>query len=341
MKNGEVDFLESNAYVSANDLVDGLCIREDDFDKKRKPKYLFYFKEVYTELNLSIIRQTNRVLIKVNHKLKCIDAPDDYLFLSSIDAPNKHGKFEPLIINKNLPTDTVDLGASKTCGCDCGCDCEYCANIKNYEIIYSTVTATMPDTSIQEFTASERKKIMKDGSFVREVTTPVEVFQDNVHTSTVLQTTTEFLCRLDIKECGCIKKSPENEVLLIKFSDSYTIANDCGCPPAIIVKSEDNSYNISDKGNRIQLPFDFRHDYVRLRYYADKKTKDLRAPYIAQKAIRYGIKAEQTTFDAPGSKENLFWMGLYNAEKETLAGNIARLQLSDFYKHILGVFNVL
>lgn len=340
MNTKESDFLESNAYVSANDLVDGLCIREDDFDKKKKPKFLFLLKEVFQELNLNVIRQTDRMILPVNKKLKYIDVPDGYLDFSSISAPDHRGQFRPMVINKNIPVDFVDIGASPTCGCDCGCDCQYCSNITNYEVISSIVMAPVPGGAIQAFTATQRKKMYKDGRYVRETTTPVQRFVNNTLQATELETTTEFLCNLEVKECGCLADTPQNTELIFKFCDSCDVAFDCGCPVVVELPNQ-NYYNINQIGNRIQLPPNFTHDHVLLRYYADRKTRDLRIPYMAQKPIRFGIKAEETTFTAPGSKENLTFIRLFGEAREELADNLSKIKLSDFYSLVLGQFKVL
>lgn len=336
-----IDFFESNAFETANDLVDGLCMRENDLAKKNKPLYLLLVKEVFDELNLRVIRQTERVLLKVNKQLSCIQAPDGYKDFSSVSAPNKYGKFQPLIINPGIDTDIVDINASKKCGCEvCECDCAYCSNVRNYELISSIVSAKMPDESYQDFTKTYRKKILKDGSYVTEITEPVENVVNNVHISTTLQTRTEYLCKLEIKECGCIKPTEQNEKLIFTHCDAVSISHDCGAPVRQL-EPDTKFYKLSSKGNRIHFPPHFPYDTVLLRYYADRKTKDLRIPYLAKKCVRLGIKAEQTTFQAPGSKENLTFIRLYDVEKENLAKEIGKLKLSDFYAHVLGEFNVL
>lgn len=338
--NEETDFFDSNAYLSAGDLVNGLMIREGDTDKRNRAVYLYLVKEVFQHLNLSVIRQTERVLLKVNKQLKCITAPDGYMTFSSISVPNEHGKFEPLIINENIDTDIVDLGASKKCGCECGCSSSYCSNIRNYELITSIVPAKMPDGSFQDFTSTTRKKVLQDGRYVREFTRPVEVYESNIHTSTELQTNTDTLCNLELEECGCIKDTKENEQLIFACCDSVSIAHDCGAPVRQL-RPDAKFYKISDKGNRIHFPANFPYDTVLLRFYSDRKTKDLRIPYLAAKTVRFGIKAEYTTFNSPGSKENLTWLRLYGLAQIELAEELNKLKLKDFLAHILGTFNVL
>lgn len=333
------DFLDSNAYVTANDLVDGMLLREDDLDQKNKGIYLSLLKEVYQGLNLSVIRNTERVLLKVNKNLRCINMPDGFLELSSISAPDHHGKFEPLIVNANIDTDIIDLGASKKCGCDeCECDCDYCSNIRNYETISTPVTAIMPDNSVQNFTSTIRKKILKDGTYVRETRTPTQIFTNNVHTDTVLQTITETLCKLEIKDCGCVKKTDQNERLIYQFCDSCSIEHDCGAPVRII-REEMNYYKKNDTGNRIHIPAHFRHDTVLVRYYADRKTKELRIPYMAQKAMRLGIKAEYAVWH--GQKDTQGWELRFNKAKMDLADNLANLKLTNFYKIVVPQIRVL
>ena len=333
------DILGSEAFTSARDLVDSICLREGDLDRVNRPLYMSVFKEVYQDLNLSVIRQTKRFLIEVRNNPKRIDVPEGYLEFSSIAAPNHRGLFEPMVVNSNIPDTYVDLGNSKDCGCECGCTSEYCSSVKNYETIVSQVVVSLPDGTPTTFNASVRKKLLKNGNLVKEVIMPQKNFVNNVHVSTTLQKTDEFLCTLEINpDCGCIKETRENEELLIEFSDAEDIRFDCGCPVRIL-DTKTHYYKISDNKTTILLEPNFPHDKVLLRCFVMQSTKNIKIPYIANKAMRYGIKLEWAIFNAP--KEVDYWSILYTGAKIKLFDGLSKLKITDYYVHLLGTFDVL
>lgn len=337
----QADFKDSTAYETAFELVDFMLIMERDLLKVNRPIYLAALKYVFDDLNYSVIRQTDRFVLKVERSpVPHIKVPDGYKMFSSIGVRNHYGKFEPLIVNKDIPADFVDVGASKECGCECGCSNSFCSNIRNYELINTPVSLDLPDGTIGSFTATYRKKIMKDGSLVTETRQPQKIYVNNVHTSTELVTATETLCKLEIEECGCIKKNAKNDHLIHEHSDAITVSYECGCPTVEFHENDANFYKISDDHSRIVFPAHFPYDDVLLRCYVNVKTKDLRIPTQARRAVMAGIKKTDALWNgSPG--EQAKWNREFNAARTELLERVARLKLKDFYELVLGKFDVL
>lgn len=333
----EFDFTQTNAFISASELVTGMCLREGDMQKLNYPIYISILKEEYIRMNLSTIKQTKRILTKVNKMLNCINVPSDYLIFHSIGIVNEHGKFAPLVVNSQITTDIVDVHTSDSCGCNCGCHNAYCSNVKNYETIQSEVTMNLPDGTPKVFKSYIRKKLLKDGTLVTEISEPVKKYVNNVHTATVIEVSEEFAAQLEIKECGCIADTDANMHKINSTCDATDFAYESGCCRHI--GHEDfNFYKIGDIGNRIHFPPHFPHDTVLLRYFADTKTKDLKIPILVARLMRAAVKLEQTKW-AKGDTAK--WkLEVYDARIE-LAGNLAKLKLIDFYTHVLGRFDVL
>lgn len=336
----ETDFTQSNAFISASELVDGICMREGDMQKVKKPLYLSIFKEEYIRMNLSSIKQTKRILTKVNTTLNCINAPSDYLIFHSIGGINEHGKFKPLVVNANIKTDNfIDIHATSVCGCDCGCDNAYCSNVKNYELIESEVPKAMPDGSIKIFKSYIRKKLLKDGALVTEISEPVKKYVNNIHVDTILEVSEEFACRLDLKPCGCIKDTHANHTAIDATCDAVDFGYESGCCNRLRVE-ENANYKINDVGNRIHFPPNFPYKTVLLRYFADTKTKDIRIPILSARVMRVSIKLEHVKWSKDDNEIAKWTQELKEAVRE-MNMNLAKLKLVDFYTHVLGVFDVL
>jgi hypothetical protein len=335
----EQDYLQSNAFISADELVSGICLREGDMQKINYPLYLSILKEEYIRMNLSTIKETKRLLIRLNPDLKCINVPSDYIIFHSIGIINGHGKFEPLILNDQIRTDDfIDIHGSSVCGCTCGCDNPDCSNVKNYELIESQVVAEMPDGSLKTFNSYIRKKLLTDGSLVTEIGEPARVYVNNVWVDTKIAISQELACKLELKTCGCIKPTSANSEQISATCDAVDFAYEAGnCNHLHPI--DHRFYKVNAIGNRIHFPPHFPYDKVLLRYFADTKTKDLRIPILCARLMRSALKLEYSKYTEKKMVD--FWKQELREANMEFAGNIARLKLDDFYAHVLGKFNVL
>lgn len=292
----------SPRFMTIAEIVKGVIRREKDLAGTNYLLYESIAKDLWKELNLAACRLTERRFVQVDKRTNSITLPNNYLKLSSICEVDSCGKQVPLIINTNLTSDIIDVANVADCGCDCGCESELCSCVKNYELIQEDVSVVMPDNTTQVFTGTLRKKINIDGSYVTEKIWPTKKYDNGVYTAVVMESTEEFLCKVDLLPCGCVKPTPENEDKIVACSgaDSYQI--DCGCNinPGYLMRPEHihhPEYNFSEEGDRITFDDRFKCDWVLARYYVDNKTKDILVPFVARKAIATGIKLEAAEYE--------------------------------------------
>ncbi len=322
----------SPRFITIRELVRGIIRREKDFTGADMLLMESIAKDIYRELNLGSIRNPVRRIISVDKRTNSIQFPDDYMTFSSISEIDECGRIEPLIINTNIKSDIVDISLVPDCGCECGCKSNLCSSIKNYELIQEDISIVMPNDTIQVFTATTRKKIMNDGSYVMETITPTQQFTDGVYTGVTMVTKDEFLCKLELEDCGCIKHCLDNEDAVNSCSNARDYTVDCGC--TLCPKGDSNTYNFSEEGDRIQIDSRFRYDSVLLRYYPDKKTKDILVPIVARRTLVSGIKAEQVKFDEKATQFRIaFWATEYNKDAFALRSLLNLVNLKTFYRN--------
>jgi hypothetical protein len=288
--------------MTISEIVKGIMRREKDLAGTNFLLYESIAKDIWKELNLEACRLTERRFVKVDKRTNSITLPNNYLKLSSICEIDSCGKQVPLVINTNITSDIIDVSGISDCGCECGCESELCSSVKNYELIQEDIEIAMPDNTIQVFTGTLRKKINRDGSYVTEKIWPTKKYDNGTYTAVVMESTEEFLCKVELLPCGCVKPTPENEDKIVACSgaDSYQI--DCGCNinPDFLMRPEHihhPQYNFSEEGDRITSECFYKCDYVLARYYVNNKTKDILVPYFARKAIATGIKLEAAEYD--------------------------------------------
>lgn len=329
------DPLESFRFLKGKNIVRDLCLREKDFIQKNRLWYMTFLRDAYILLNIRTVMLTKRVALPVQEGFPFIYTPADYLELSSISAPDKHNKLTPMIINTDIKSDIADLALDKHCGCGCGCDHDYCASIRNFETIYGTMDAVMPDATTKTFTTSYRKILLRGGNLVEESIVPEQIFVDNIHVETVLQKNVTILCQLDIKEkCGCIKHTEENRRHIENFCTATDVHFECGCSVKNTRQSE--KYNVDEQGDKIYLPSNFRQSHVVLRYFSNSKTKDLVVPFLAKEALMSGIKKLATKYDPAASKsDKAFWANEHNSDMITFVENLNPIKITSFLNSVL------
>jgi hypothetical protein len=325
-------------FSSASDAIRSMMSREGDFSASRRLQYVEVSKEVYESLNLSVIKDIKRVLIKLDGHLPVLPLPDDFFDFATLDYVDRHGKFMPLAFNDNLKEDVVDVSLDPNCGCECGCTNQLCQAAKNYETITEQVQMEMPDTTIQTFTKYIRKYLNKDGSFFQEVSEPVKVYDNGTWTTTRMETSQAFICKLEVKECGCLKESEHNKKHLEEHCCGLNYRHECGCSHPEYYKERMTTYNISQDGKRIILPPHFEFEKIVLRYYATIKTKDILIPRLGLKAFMTGVRAEIALWDKKGTdKEYMKWSTTHTQALAVFRRNMNRMTLYDFYEYYYGV----
>lgn len=338
--------LNNAQFGTVGEYITSLLSREGDIGGTRRLQYIEVAKDVFNDLKLTAIKQTKRVLLTMDPHLRCFVLPADYYKFSTISVINRYGRLEPLVYNAAIMEDIVDLGADRNCESECSCTDALCNYTKGYETITEQVTAIMPDETTSTFTKIIRKHINRDGSVYMEVTEPVAIYDNSsprIHTATSLQTTSTFLCKLELEpECGCVIDNKWNRDLWGTNGTSLATCGgddlmiEWGCPSPDYYPSS-LTYNFSDDNKRIVFPPDFAHRKVLLRYYAYETTKDIRIPYLAKKAFIIGIKKELSLFNDKMPKwQKDEWKLNYNAAVEVLRSKMTALMLNEFYEYYFG-----
>lgn len=317
--------------TSAIEIVDSLLIREGDMQGVNRARYLSVFKEIWEDMNLQGIKDTKRIIVKVNKDTNSIMLPEEATEFASIYGP-MGGRMQPLLINKNLSEDMIDLSARKRCGHE-DCNSFLCATVKNYELIEETVIARMPNGSPRSFQKVTRKKINPDGSFIQEIIEPEAIYSGGVHTSTELKTKTEFICKLDLDDKGCVVECDDNRKKIYLNCAFCDFNHESGKPFGQEECYNPNlTYNISDDRRRIILPSNLSLDYVIVRFYFTQKTRDIQVPNVCRRLLRLKLRVELDMFDnkvSAGAKVLL--QRLIQTEERYMLDNLTRMTLHELY----------
>jgi hypothetical protein len=336
--------VESSRFIKSKTLVRDLCLREKDFIQSNRLWYATFVRDAFLKLNLKTQMSTKRIALPViRGNVPYIDMPPEYLDLSSIAAEDHNGKLRPMIINTDIRTGIADMSLIRQCGCDaCGCSDHVCASVKNFEDITGTVTMDMPDGTPKVFNTRYRKVIMTDGSYVEQKTMPAKIYNANAHIDTKLQTQERIICKLEVKECGCLVESDNNRALVEANCNAVNYQFECGCAvddiPAFCGSQDPHKgYNIEEDGSRIYLSSDFRPDFVVVRMYVNSKTKDIVVPFLAKEAMMATIKELSTAFDKKEPRVvKDYWKGEAHQKRIELQENLSPVDMTTFYHKVLG-----
>lgn len=327
----------SGRFSTVSEAIRSMMSKEGDFSASRRLQYVDAAKEVFEDLNLSVIKDIKRVVIKLNQHLPVLPVPEDYFDFATMDYVDLHGKFKPLVFNDELHEDVPDISLAHDCGCECGCKSALCCSVKNYEVIQEVVSAQMPDESFQTFTKYTRKYMNKDGSFFQETAEPVRVFEEGEWTDTRLEVATDFICKLEVKECGCLVETPKVLSQLEANCCSLNFKHESGCSHPDFYTCKKSTYSINKDGNRLILPDHFAYDKIVLRYYTTVKTKDILIPRIGLRSFTTGIRKEIALWDKKATAGELAkWENAHTKATTVFRSRLNRMSLFDFYEYYYG-----
>lgn len=325
------DTLESNSETP-EEIIRSMMRREGDVLERNFLRYMDVRRDLYRDLNLNAIKFTQRRLIDIDKKTNSITVPCGFLKISSISIIDECEKIQTLIIDTDIKDDIVDVSLSKNCSCECGCNTDLCGVIKNYEAILEDVTEIMPDDSTKVFTKITRKVVYPDGSMFVKYTYPIRIYEEGAWTDTIDKVDEEFLCKLQVKKCGCIEDTEKNRETLGHCINADKIETDFGCTVRCLDDCNGNAlrYNFSEEGNRIVFPSNFHYDKALLRFYVELKGKEIRIPLLAKPAFMHGLKAFALEFDdsvPKGVKDG--YKNSYDAKKNLLALDLTKCSLKE------------
>lgn len=323
--------------ISLTDLVNEIFLNKGDVGRREYLRYKGIAKGVYRELNLLKLREAVRMFIAIDKTTNSIKVPENCVSISSISVVDSCGKLIPLTYNDMIADqDIISLQDDKKCGCkQCDCQNKDCGSMYKYETMTELVLMKLPNGSFETFEKTLIKRINPDGSVVQEINEPEAIYdEEGVHTSTEMVKRIENICKVDVKECGCIIDSEENKNKLGEtccaqlFSvESGCCSQSCGC------ETMDYSYSMNEEQNRIYFDSRFDYDKILLRYYANQTSKEIEIPIIAKDAVMYGTEYKAAMWDKnnKGGRMVNFKMEYYEAVKnlETLMYRMTNKEFLD------------
>jgi hypothetical protein len=327
---------------SLSDIIKSLLIREGDFLGVHFRQYYEIGKDVYRDLNLYSIRYSKRFLIEVDKNTNSITLPDDLLLLSSVSVIDHCGQLIPLILNKNLTGEIIDINLNKDCDCKCNCKAELCGQLKHYEVVYTTISAPQPGGGTMSYNCYSRKTIYPNGDYYRQWNEPVAIYEAGVLTATELQEKTEFICKLEVKPCGCVEDNAANRAILNSCCGGQYLVTECcsnkGCP----YEFPDQTYGYQQGDNRIYFNSNFTYTHALIRYYPGNNNNEIMIPIVAKTAMLRGIKFELLPYEkgsgytAMANQRKLVqFERLYKEERKRLFRLLNRFSLKAFYDSII------
>jgi hypothetical protein len=307
-------------------VVDDLCLRSGDVQKRMKGVYLNCATDVWNDMNETSLKIAERVkmplrkICEVNKRNNTVDLPCDYLRLSSVNVIDHRGQFYPVFRNDKLHVDLVDVAATPNCACEYQCGYQLCNLVKGYEAVTSTKSDFLPDGSPISFTCVDRKACDRAGNVYIETQYPQRIYTSSVWTDTILFTEQKQLCNVEVDNNGCICDTEQNienvcNACGISNLPPIPIGGNAQCPPSpqdntwlYYCNSQmswfeyqcgsarglrngcENIYNISELGNKLVLPPTFGFERVMVRYYSDIELSDLQIPYMAKTCFMTGLQ---------------------------------------------------
>lgn len=306
-------------FLTIRQLADQATFLVNDYQQVNRMRFNKLAADfVFPDLNMDIVKEAKREYLYVNKRTNTIELPEDCIQVSSVSWVDEYGRIHPVYRNTRLHNDIVDLGAKKDCACACNGD--LCNMIKGYESVVTYEDAKMPNGDTQEFRLVNTKWYDAEGNYYEQVQAPQREYESGEWTDTVVATTDNLLCKLEIDEAtGCVRDCEENYRAVTSCGCSF-YGSECSSQPSattadgyrllqtnyaiesgrwfsIPCQGFNNIYNINDMGDKLIFPHDFGFDRVLLRYYSDVPMKDMKVPFTAAYAFICGIMFYNIAFD--------------------------------------------
>lgn len=232
------------------DVVDQLCLRSGDINRRKKGLFLSVAGDVWSDLNETTLKIAKRIKIpirrefNVNKRTNSLDLPCNFNRLASVNVVDECGVIHPIFRNLSLHDDIVQVPPDKNCACEHNCGYQLCNTIKGYVAVQSVQSDFNPDGSPVSFNCVSRIAVGKNGVVYKETQYPQRVYTNGVWTSTILYTENKEICQCDTDDNGCICDTERNVTLLCEscgirnFQDgiaprnlSECVGGTAECPP--------------------------------------------------------------------------------------------------------------
>lgn len=207
-------------FQPAIDVIDDLCLRSGDIQRRKKGLYLSVAVDVWNDLNETTLRIAKRLKIPVrrdmilNKRTRTIDLPCNANRLSSVNVVDECGVIHPVYRNLSIHDDIVEVPPEKNCACENNCGYKLCNLIKGYVAVQTVKTSTLPNGSPISFNCVDRICVGKNGIVYKETQYPQAEYTNGVWTNTILFTGSKTLCECETDDKGCICDTESNLDLL-------------------------------------------------------------------------------------------------------------------------------
>lgn len=325
------------AFISAQDAIKTLCLRNEDTNFSKAAIYTSYLQTVYNELRLDVTHTSKIAKFQLNKFTKSLAIPEDCMLLYGVGYVDDCGVVQPLWYNTKIPQEIL-FENGQPCDCD-SCTSEHanCNVIDTVDTVEEIVVYN--DT---EYTKTTKTITLKDGTILKRVNTPTLISStDEIRTPHIemIETTTE-LCKLELLPCGCVANTTTNAENIQRY--------DCGCWNFVTncgtynkFKKKEYGWTMDITGSQIIMDSSYPYNYVVLKYAASiSSAKDYKIPILSLEALLAGIMYYYDT-NNPRSAPYLKGVGgmrynQYFAEKKKLS---KRLRPTNFQR-ALGAMGV-
>lgn len=238
------------------DVVDSLCLRSGDTQRRKKGLYLDCANDVWNDLNETTLRIAKRLKIpvrkkfEVNKRTNSIELPCNFNRLSSVNVIDESGVIHAVYRNLSIHDDIVSVPAEKNCACEKKCGYQLCNTIKGYVAVQSVLSDTLPNGTPITFNAVSRLAVGENGVVYQENQGIQRVYTNSIWTDTILVTTSNQVCQCETDDNGCICDTQSNVNLLCascgirnfqpninpnnltNVTEPYAVGGTAVCPPS-------------------------------------------------------------------------------------------------------------
>lgn len=262
-------------YTSVNEAIKTLCLREGDSGLSRMAIYNSYISTVFNEFLYDVTRTTFTKKYYIDKTNNTLAIPNEVLSLISIGYQDEFGAIQPLWYNSKMPKEML-YENSIPCNCGCGCDTT-CNGAKVNSVVVDKLNiggGVLKDRTTKIWTDS-KGIIRKEVSYNNGVTNVV---------------TTEEICNLELKECGCLTSSTTNTQAIATIMDACG-KMDYTCGDTECINNNKLGFTVSQQGNLLIFSSLYDIDHVILKFIGIAKNKDdFKFPSIALEAFIQGLR---------------------------------------------------
>jgi hypothetical protein len=317
-------------YISISDILNTASFRDSTNGASKMALYTSFIKPIMNDIKFYVLKSTVTKKYHVDKKNNTVVIPSDCQLISAIGYVDKCGGLQPIYYNKDVPIE-MQFEDNIKCDCNCGCD-KKCNSVKinqnSIEDIDMGNGITMQKT-IHIYTDNNCE-------IIKKIKEPVS-YKDGLDTKFEYRTKIEIVCKLDLKECGCIADTKENKVAVEAACGCIGTFN-MTCGQDVCEKTIALGYNISYQGDLIVLPRNYDYDNLVIKYYPlYLNEKDYIIPDIAEEVFMMGFKFYELRNEGKNLNGAQWYKGQYLEEIKKLERRINKIsfkKLSDAFGYI-------